>query len=142
VEFGGFDHVDCRVRSLALVEDFYAAIMPGLGLPERRCALVDGNGEWHDVEPGAAYNAVEFFEARQPGRARFFIGFIEQAGHQPSMTRVAFRVPAGRLAELEAMLVRAGAHHVERNADMDAYPAIFFEDPAGTKLELVARKAT
>jgi catechol 2,3-dioxygenase-like lactoylglutathione lyase family enzyme len=142
VEFGGFDHIDCRVRSLALVEDFYASIMPELGLPERRCALVDGDGEWHDVEPGDAYNAVEFFEMPQPGRARFFMGFIEHAGHQPSMTRVAFRVPVDRFVELEAVLVRAGAKNVERSADMASYPAIFFEDPAGTKLELVARKAT
>ena len=35
-----------------------------------------------------------------------------------------------------------GAVNVELSADMDAYPAVFFEDPAGTLLEIVARKPT
>jgi hypothetical protein len=38
------------------------------------------------------------------------------------------------------VLEDAGACNIEPSAEMSAYPAVFFEDPAGTKLELVARR--
>lgn len=138
--FLGFDHVDCRVRSLAAVESFYDGLMPRLGLAEKRYASVDGSGEWHDA--AGAYNAVEYYEPAEPGRPRRFIGFIESPLHRSNDTRIAFRVRRADLEELAAVAIELGAQNVEWNDDMAAYPAFFFEDPAGTKLEFIGRNVT
>ncbi len=139
--FAGFDHVDCRVRSLAAVEAFYDALMPELGLPRKRFSYVDDSGDWHEASSDHRYNAIEFFEEAHPERATFFVGFIERSDHVPGATRIAFRVDRSRLIEIESLLRHIGAHDVERSADFEEYPAIFFQDPAGTKLEIVARAA-
>ncbi|HEY5425289.1 MAG TPA: hypothetical protein VIJ77_01965 [Candidatus Tumulicola sp.] len=141
IAFAGFDHIDCRVRSLATVESFYDALMAELGLPRKRRSYVDEAGEWHDVSAGGAYNTIEFYEEERPDRATFFIGFIERHDHVPAMTRIAFRVDSSRMFELESLLPRLGARNLERSENLGAYPAIFFEDPAGTRLEIVARTA-
>lgn len=138
--FEGFDHIDCRVRSLAAVESFYDALMPELGLPQKRFSYVDEAGDWHDISSDRHYNTVEYFERSQPGGTPFFFGVIEQPGHDPGLTRIAFRVERARMLELEGRLAAMGARNVERSEDLEAYPAVFFEDPAGTKLELVARR--
>lgn len=138
--FEGFDHIDCRVRSLAAVESFYDALMPELGLPQKRFAYVDGLGVWHEISSEHGYNTVEYFERPQPGRTPFFFGLIERTDHQPGDTRIAFRVEFDRMLELESLLESMGACNVERSEDLEAYPAVFFEDPQGTKLELVARR--
>jgi catechol 2,3-dioxygenase-like lactoylglutathione lyase family enzyme len=139
--FAGYDHVDCRVRSLAAVEAFYDALMPELGLPRKRFSYVDDAGEWHEASANHRYNTIEFFEEARPDRATFFVGFIESRDHIASSTRIAFRVDRTRLIEMEDLLPRIGAHNVERGDDFENYPAIFFEDPSGTKLEIVARPA-
>ncbi|HVA33848.1 MAG TPA: VOC family protein [Candidatus Baltobacteraceae bacterium] len=137
--FEGFDHVDCRVRSLAAVETFYDRLMPELGLPNKRYAYVDEAGEWNEVSSEHAYNAVEYYERAPASETSSFMGFIEQPNHEPGLTRVAFRVERTRLFELESLLAQIGARQLERSEDIEAYPAVFFEDPTGTKLELVAR---
>ena len=138
-EFLGFDHVDTRVPSLAAVEAFYDALMPLLGLPAKRKAYVDDDGEWHESRGENGYNAVEYYEPVRPGRTAYFIGFIEWPQTPPTLTRIAFRVARERLDELTRQLAALGARNVQPSGDMEQYPAIFFEDPAGTKLELVAR---
>jgi len=138
-EFAGFDHLDVRVRSLAAVEPFYDALMPLLGLPRKSYAFVDGD-EWTDLARPGGHNAVEYFEALVPGRTARFIGFIEDPAHVPPATRIAFRA-AGPF-DVGAWLRRLralGAQTVEPSADTTSYPAVFFEDPAGTKLEICAR---
>lgn len=139
--FAGFDHVDCRVPSLAAVESFYDALMPELGLPRKRFSYVDEAGDWHESSAGHRYNTVEYFEEAQADRATFFMGIIERSDHVPGATRIAFRVERSRLLEVESFLRDIGAHKVERSEDFESYPAVFFEDPAGTKLEVVARAA-
>jgi catechol 2,3-dioxygenase-like lactoylglutathione lyase family enzyme len=139
--FAGFDHVDCRVKSLAAVEAFYDPLMPELGLPQKRFSYVDDAGLWHHASADHRYNTIEFFEEAQPDRATFFVGFIESRSHVPSATRVAFRVDRTRLLEIEGLLPQIGARNIERSDDFEEYPAVFFEDPAGTKLEIVARAA-
>lgn len=138
-DFGGFDHIDTRVRSLAAVEPFYDVLMPALGLTEKRYANVDGGGDWHD---GTAqrHNAVEYYETARDGTVRHFIGFIEDREHVAGKTRIAFRVARDRFDALEKLVAAQGARDVERSADMEQYPAIFFADPAGTQLEFVARR--
>lgn len=137
--FAGYDHVNCRVASLGAVESFYDALMPELGLPRKRYSYVDEAGDWHEASAEHTYNAIEFYEDAQPDRAPCFVGFIERSDHVAGLTRIAFRVDPGRMMELEPFLQRVGARNVERSADVESYPAIFFEDPSGTKLELVAR---
>lgn len=138
--FEGFDHIDCRVRSLAAVESFYDALMPEIGLPDKRFSYVDDAGEWHETSNEHGYNTVEYFERAQAGQPPFFFGVIERRDHEPGLTRIAFRVGFDRMLELEKLLEPMGARNVERSEDLDAYPAVFFEDPQGTKLELVARR--
>jgi catechol 2,3-dioxygenase-like lactoylglutathione lyase family enzyme len=139
--FLGVDHVDVRVRSLALVEPFYDAIMPQLGLVRKTFAYIDPDGEWHDIGGDERYVAVEYFEDAAPGAAERFIGFIEDRSLVSTATRIAFRVAdVSALVAWEAILLANGARAVEYSSDMHAYPALYFEDPAGTKLELCARK--
>jgi catechol 2,3-dioxygenase-like lactoylglutathione lyase family enzyme len=141
VSFQGYDHVDCRVRSLSEAIAFYDALMPELGLPEKRYSYVDQNEAWTETTADRPHNVVEYFEPAQPGKAACFLGVIERADHKPTFTRIAFKVSRSRLSEFESILKRIGAANVELSEDMEAYPAIFFEDPSGNKLEVVARKA-
>jgi catechol 2,3-dioxygenase-like lactoylglutathione lyase family enzyme len=137
-EFYGFDHVDCRVRSLAAVETFYDELMPEIGLTEKRYAYVDSDGEWHTEFD--AYNAVEYFEAVHPTKPRRFFGIIENPLHRNNDTRIAFRVEYKRLNEFIALLGKIGAGNIELSEEMETYPAVFFEDPAGGRLELIGRE--
>jgi catechol 2,3-dioxygenase-like lactoylglutathione lyase family enzyme len=137
--FLGFDHVDTRVPSLAAVEPFYDKLMPALGLARKRYANEISDGEWDYLEAGAPHNVVEYYEEASKGRAAFFIGFIEDASMKTTKTRIAFRVGSpDHMGNWSELLSTIGARNIEPSASAD-YPAIFFEDPAGTKLEVVAR---
>lgn len=138
--FGGFDHIDCRVRSLADVERFYDALMPALGFPDKRFCQVDEAGTWNYVSAEQSYNAVEYYERAQSNGAGHFIGFIEHNDHNPGLTRIAFRADRKRIFELMALLPEIGARNVECSEDMERYAAVFFEDAGGTKLEIVSRE--
>ena len=140
-DFLGFDHIDMRVASVAAAEPFYDQLMPLLGLSRKHHAYVDAQGEWTDVKTDGSYNAVEYYEEKQAHRAAYFIGFIEDAAMQPSLTRIAFRVEAPlALEQWMTRLEQMGARNIQPSESMEEYPAIFFEDPAGTKLELAARR--
>ncbi len=141
MQFEGFDHIDMRVPSLAKTQRFYDRLMPALGLSVRRVAHVDAAGDWRDVGETTPCNVVEYYSARVAGAASFFLGVIEDDGMRPTSTRVAFRLSSlKRLKELAALLAGMGALSIERSADWKNYPAVFFEDPCGTKLELCCRK--
>lgn len=138
--FLGFDHIDARVPSLAAVEGFYDRVMPTLGFERSHYAHVSAAGEWSDVDDDHPANAKEYYEIVEPGAVALFMGVIEDRSMQPTRTRIAFRV--GSRDDLPAWEVRLrewGAKNVEWCADMDAYPALFFEDPVGTRLELCCR---
>ncbi len=138
--FDGFDHIDVRVRSLALVEPFYDRLLPELGLVRKTFAFVDDAGEWHAPDAEHPYNTVEYHEAPRPGCAGNFIGFIEDRAMTPLATRIALRVPSKRMVrDYELRLRGMGALQIELDQAFDDYPAVFFEDPAGTRLELCAR---
>ena len=137
--FHGFDHVDTRVRSLRAVEAFYDRLMPELGLTRKRLAYVDPAGEWDEPSETKPYNAVEYYEPEVSGGVCCFIGFIEDPAMVPTLTRIAFRVASAQdLDRWHEVLRSIGAANIEPSASAE-YPAIFFEDPAGTKLEVVAR---
>ncbi len=138
--FIGFDHVDVRVESLAAVEEFYDRLMPELGLATKTFSHVDAAGTWHAATRTLPYNTVEYFEPAARGESPRFIGFIEDPTMQPTRTRIAFRVASkAEVLAWEARLRSFGAHDVELDEEVDAYPAVFFADPVGTQLEICAR---
>ena len=137
----GFDHIDARVPSLAAVEAFYDNLLPALGLSRTRYAHVDPRGDWHGVDASHPANAKEYYEIVEPGGLSSFVGIIEYPAMQPIPTRIAFRVATR--SELEAWhprLVEWGAKKIEWSSEMETYPALFFEDPVGSRLELCCRK--
>jgi len=138
-EFLGVDHIDLRVPSFGETESFYDQLLPALGLTQKRYAFVDARGEWSDVPPGSAPNVAEYYESAAQA-APHFIGIIEAQGMVATQTRVAFRVAASDLTAWQGRLRAMGARNVEPSSDPEMYPAVFFEDPCGTKLELCARK--
>jgi hypothetical protein len=137
--FLGFDHVDVRVVSIAAVEAFYDRLMPELGLLHKRFCYVDADGEWHDASPERPYNTVEYYEERGESGSARFIGFIENTSIRPVPTRIAFRVTRDSLDDWVAKLRTFGAVNVEPSSNLEAYPAVFFEDPCGTRLEICGR---
>jgi catechol 2,3-dioxygenase-like lactoylglutathione lyase family enzyme len=135
----GIDHVDVRVRSLAQVEAFYDAVLPELGLTDKREAHVGSDGEWCGVDDAHPRNAMEYHTPREPGVLGWFVGFIED-GNASSATRVAFGLDSeAELAGVEPLVRNAGGRVVEWSSDA-GYPALFFEDPIGTRLEVCARR--
>jgi len=141
VTYLGIDHIDLRVPSLAAVEPFYDLLLPELGLTRKTHSVVDADGAWHDAPDGTPYNVSEYFEEPEPGAAARFVGIIEDPAMTINQTRVAFRVASE--AALSAWLPRLaeiGAASVEGEST-GPYPALFFEDPCGTRLELCARRA-
>jgi catechol 2,3-dioxygenase-like lactoylglutathione lyase family enzyme len=136
----GLDHADIRVRSIAAVEAFYDAVLPALGLPVKTPAHVAADGEWHDVSPDRPPNAVEYHSTAEKGARYWFVGFIEDASTAAVGTRIAFALDdESALTEVEALLRAAGARVLEPS-EADWYPAVFFEDPVGTRLEICARR--
>ncbi len=145
MSFLGFDHVDARVPSLRDAEPFYSALLPALGLTIKSFVRIEFHGdddEWIAVDATDAYNALEFHEPDPaPGYPPRFMGVIEQTDMQASPTRIAFALPPDPDLDAWAARLRAwGARKVELSADPIDYPAIFFEDPFGSKFELCARR--
>lgn len=136
--FLGFDHVDLRVPALGVVEEFYDTFFPRLGLTRKHYAWVEfGGSSWNDATP-ERYNAIEYHEEGVTGRLAAFFGVIEEPGAQPARGRIAFTVDVDALDEWEAALREMGAREIERGED--DYPAVFFTDPIGTRLEVCARR--
>lgn len=141
VTYLGIDHIDLRVASLAAVEPFYDLLLPALGLTRKTHSVVDADGEWHDAPEGTPYNVSEYHEEASPGLPARFLGIIEDPAMTPAKTRVAFRVASeAALAFWQGRLTEIGAARVEGETT-GPYPALFFEDPCGTRLELCARRA-
>ena len=136
--FGGFDHVDMRVPALGAVERFYDELARRLGLTGKRYSNVEfGGASWTEGTPDS-YNTVEYYEEHVHGRRPLFFGVIEETGAQPARSRLAFAVEPETLDEWMSALESIGARDVERETD-ESYPAIFFTDPLGTRLEVCAR---
>ncbi len=136
----GLYHADIRVTSLVAVERFYDALLPALGLSRKTESHVDRDGEWHEVGESRPRNAVEYNTPLEPGSAGWFVGFVENAGFAATPTRIAFAIDdRAEFDAVETLVRAAGARAVERSDD-DGYPALFFEDPLGTRLEICARR--
>jgi catechol 2,3-dioxygenase-like lactoylglutathione lyase family enzyme len=138
--FLGIDHVDSRVPALGAVETFYDELMRRLGLTGKHYAMVTFGGEQWDEGTPERYNAVEYHEEGVTGRPALFFGVIEEVGAEPARGRVAFAVTEDSLDEWHRFLNEIGAREVERS-ESEWYPAVFFTDPLGTRLEVVARRS-
>lgn len=119
-----FDHIDLRVPDLALVSDFYRRLLPALGfkrdltIPEWLQYYAEGEG------------ATEFF------------GVTESRTHVPNENRIAFWASSvTEINEIARLLHEIGARNIEGPdyEDSAAYYAVFFEDPAGNRLEVCYR---
>ncbi|HZN44031.1 MAG TPA: VOC family protein [Nitrospiraceae bacterium] len=120
-----FDHIDLRVRSLAVVRPFYEVLLPALGFT--RDASIPG---WFTFEAADSDGATEFF------------GITESPTHIANECRVAFWVDSqSEVDRLAAIAIQAGARNVEGPAYEEAhYYAVFFEDPSGNRLEVCYRE--
>lgn len=117
------DHIDLRVPNLAAVTPFYEALLPALGFT-RKVA----------VEDWLQYESVD-----EPVDA--FFGITESPDHVPNENRIAFRAEGVEEVErLAQVAIRAGARNVEGPMPYEpGYHAVFFEDPAGNRLEICHR---
>jgi catechol 2,3-dioxygenase-like lactoylglutathione lyase family enzyme len=136
----GLDHADIRVPSLAAVEPFYDALLPALGLSRKTESHVDAKGDWYDVDGSHPRNVAEYHTPLVPGSPGWFVGFIEDPGMIPTATRIAFALDGeANLPAIEVHVRNAGGRVIEWSIE-STYPALFFEDPAGTRLEICARR--
>ncbi|MEA2786353.1 MAG: hypothetical protein QOF71_2457 [Candidatus Eremiobacteraeota bacterium] len=136
--FLGIDHIDLRVPALGAVETFYDKLFARLGLTKKKYSVVTFGGEsWNDGTPDN-YNTVEWYEEHVHGRRVAFFGLIEEEGAQPARGRIAFAVEKDSLDEWARVLPEIGAREVEVSRAA-SYPAVFFTDPLGTRLEICAR---
>jgi catechol 2,3-dioxygenase-like lactoylglutathione lyase family enzyme len=136
----GLDHADIRVPSIFAVEGFYDALLPALGLSRKSESHVGADGEWYDVDATHPRNTVEYHTPIEPGAPGWFVGFIEDPAMTPTATRIAFAIDAeANLPAIEPLVRNAGGRVVEWSIE-PGYPALFFEDPAGTRLEICARR--
>jgi catechol 2,3-dioxygenase-like lactoylglutathione lyase family enzyme len=140
VKLTGLDHVDIRVTSISAVEGFYDALLPALGLPRKNESHVGSDGEWYAVDPSHPRNSISYHTPLGSGSPEWFVDFVEDPEMVPAATRIAFALDAeANLPQVEALVRSAGGRVIEWSIEED-YPALFFEDPAGTRLEVCARR--
>lgn len=118
-----YDHIDLRVPDLAAATPFYEALLPALGFTRRV-----------DVEGWLQFEAAD-------GDITEFFGVTESPAHVANENRIAFRAEsAGEIERLAEIARRAGAGNIEGPMHYEAgYHAVFFEDPAGNRLEICHR---
>ncbi|HEY5743039.1 MAG TPA: VOC family protein [Terrimicrobiaceae bacterium] len=119
-----FDHIDLRVPNLEFVSEFYRKLLPVLGFKQN--LTVEG---W-----------LQYY-AEGEGPTEFF-GVTESRSHLANENRIAFWVDSVIEVNAIARLLREiGAKNIEGPGyeDSSAYYAVFFEDPAGNRLEVCHR---
>lgn len=123
-----FDHVDMRVRNLALVRPLYDRLLGAMGYTKQN----------------ADEESVGYHRPEETG-AEPFLWLIEEPEHTPAHTRLAFAAPArADVDRLAAIAQEAGACAFEPAQLVPDYGpfyyAAFFEDAEGNKLEICCRK--
>ncbi|MES2924751.1 MAG: VOC family protein [Verrucomicrobiota bacterium] len=119
-----YDHIDLRVPNLAKATPFYEVLLPALGFVRKV-----------DVEEWLQYESAD--EA-----AGAFFGVTESPGHVANENRIAFwSESAADLERLAEVAMLAGARNLEGPMLYEpGYHAVFFEDPAGNRLEICHRQ--
>ncbi|PTX99894.1 glyoxalase [Verrucomicrobia bacterium LW23] len=123
------DHIDLRVPDLAGTAPFYNTLLPELGF----CRAADIAG-W------LQYYAEAEGDTTADSPTSFF-GVAQDALHRPNATRIAFWAESpGEVDRLGTLLATIGARNIEGPAwEHPGYYAVFFEDPAGNRLEICHR---
>ena|ERR1051326_8249642 len=118
-----FDHIDLRVRDLAVAGEFYRRLLPLLGFSVK--VEIEG---WIQFE-AAGRDAAEFF------------GVTEDKNHQPNRSRIAFWAESkARVDQLAAAARELGAGNIEGpDYEAESYYAVYFDDPSGNPLEICHR---
>ena len=123
-----FDHVDLRVRDLKAARPLYDVLLPALGYTK-----INADDE------SAGYH--------RPGEtgAEPFIWLVEEPGHTPNGTRIAFAAASRSEVDRLAALARDNGATAFEPAELieeygPFYYATFFEDVEGNKLEVCCRK--
>jgi catechol 2,3-dioxygenase-like lactoylglutathione lyase family enzyme len=119
-----FDHIDLRVPELEAVREFYGALLPRLGFTQ------DMN-----IPDWLQYNS------QGDGPTEFF-GVTQSPGHTPNENRIAFWASSiAEVDEIAQVLREIGARNIEgpSHEDSEDYYGVFFEDPAGNRLEVCHR---
>lgn len=123
-----FDHIDLRVKDMAVAKNFYAKLLPALGFTSDR-----SDEEWGTFYSAGGDKPSEFF------------GFTEDRDHKPNGTRVSFWADTRADVDRVAQLVREAGGQILEGPEVCAnyspgYYAFFFEDPDGNKLEICCRE--
>lgn len=118
-----FDHIDLRVRDLAVAGPFYRRLLPLLGF-----TVETEIGGWIQFE-ASGNTAAEFF------------GVTEDRDHRPNRSRIAFWAESTeRVNQLAAALHELGAANIEGPGfESPSYYAVYFDDPSGNALEICFR---
>jgi catechol 2,3-dioxygenase-like lactoylglutathione lyase family enzyme len=121
-----FGHVDLRVASMQAALPFYEALLPELGFTHR----------FHGPE-------WKVWAAEAPLPATAYFAVVEDAGHRPTASRIAFWADSAEEVDRLAAVARdAGALGVsgpKRMPYSPGYYAAFFADPSGNPLEIYHR---
>ncbi len=117
------DHVDLRVRDLAIAGPFYRELLPLLGFTVQ----IDIPGWLQFEAPGT--EATEFF------------GVTEDPRHVANRTRIAFWASSKqRVDELAHTVRKLGVANIEGPGfEGPIHYAVFFDDPSGNALEICFR---
>ena len=119
-----FDHIDLRVPELESVKEFYRVLLPRLGFTE-------------DM------NITDWLQYCSPGEGPTeFFGVTQSPGHAPNENRIAFWASSmAEVDEIAQVLREIGARNIEgpSHEDSEDYYGVFFEDPAGNRLEVCHR---
>jgi catechol 2,3-dioxygenase-like lactoylglutathione lyase family enzyme len=123
-----FDHIDLRVKDMAVARKFYEKILPQLGFVHEK--------------PGRFFHT--FFSAGGDKPSEFF-GLSPDKNHKPNRTRIAFWVDTREEVDRIAKLVREAGGRKPEGPEVckgysPGYYAFFFEDPDGNKLEICCRE--
>jgi catechol 2,3-dioxygenase-like lactoylglutathione lyase family enzyme len=124
-----FDHIDLRVKDMAVARKFYGKLLPHLGFVREK--------------PGRYCHT--FYSAGGDRPSEFF-GFSPDKNHKPNRTRIAFWAGTREEVDRIAKVVReAGGKKLEGpeicKGYSPGYYAFFFEDPDGNKLEICCRES-
>jgi catechol 2,3-dioxygenase-like lactoylglutathione lyase family enzyme len=123
-----FDHIDLRVKDMAVAKEFYGKFLQQLGFVHE--------------SPGEDFHS---FYAAGGNRPSEFFCLTEDKEHRPNGTRIAFWADTREEVDRIAKLVReAGGKNLEGPEICEGYSpgyyAFFFEDPDGNKLEICCRE--
>jgi catechol 2,3-dioxygenase-like lactoylglutathione lyase family enzyme len=119
-----FDHIDLRVSDLGSVREFYGTLLPRLGFTEEM-----------NIPDWLQY----YSQGEEPTE---FFGVTQSPAHTPNENRIAFWASSTtEVDEIAQVLREIGARNIEGPGyeGSQAYYAVFFEDPAGNRLEVCYR---